>query len=61
MVSETLVKEGDKVSKGDIVVILESMKMLNEIISEYDGVVTKVEIPGNVYVPVGHPLIEMES
>ena len=33
---------GTRVSKGQIVCIIEAMKIMNEIESEYDGVVTEV-------------------
>ena len=39
---EYTVKRGEQVSKGDVVAIVESMKMLNEICSEEDGVVTRL-------------------
>jgi biotin carboxyl carrier protein len=38
------IKEGDKVETGDVLVILESMKMQNELRSPQDGVVTEVNI-----------------
>ncbi len=37
------VKEGDKVKKGDVLLIMEAMKMENNIMSEKDGVVTSVK------------------
>ncbi len=36
------VKEGDSVSKGQVLFILEAMKMENEIMAAQDGVVTSV-------------------
>ncbi|MCR4662045.1 MAG: oxaloacetate decarboxylase subunit alpha [Clostridia bacterium] len=33
-------KTGDKVKKGDVLLVLEAMKMENDIVSNYDGVVT---------------------
>ncbi len=38
------VKEGDKVKKGDVLLILESMKMQNELKSPRDGVVARLRI-----------------
>ena len=38
------VKEGDRVKVGQVVAILEAMKMENDIESEYDGVVTEVMV-----------------
>lgn len=37
-----LVKEGDSVKKGDTLLIMEAMKMENNILSEKDGVVGKI-------------------
>jgi biotin carboxyl carrier protein len=44
------VKEGQSVSKGDKVVILESMKMENELRSPRDGVVRQVKADAGAYV-----------
>ncbi len=51
------VEVGQKVSRGQVVCIIEAMKIMNEIESEYDGVI--VEIPAQNAQPVqfGQPLI----
>lgn len=41
---KVLVKEGDEVSAGDVVVILESMKMEIPVEATESGVVTKVKV-----------------
>ncbi len=38
------VKEGQEVQKGDVLVILESMKMQNELRSPKDGIVTRIRV-----------------
>ena len=38
------VKEGDTVKKGDVVAILEAMKLENEIVANSDGVVKQVAV-----------------
>lgn len=38
------VKEGEHVSKGDTVIILESMKMENELSAPRDGVITQIKV-----------------
>jgi len=44
---KVLVKEGDTVKRGDILLTMESMKMENNIASEFDGTVTSVLVaPG---------------
>ena len=35
-------KVGDTVKKGQVVAIVEAMKLMNEIESEFDGVVTEI-------------------
>ena len=40
--AEPYVKVGQKVKKGDVLCIIEAMKLMNEIESEYDGVVEEI-------------------
>ncbi len=48
-VVEVLVEKGKNVNKGDVLLVLESMKMLNQLTSPYTGVVTEVLVsPGSV-------------
>ncbi|WP_202318717.1 biotin/lipoyl-containing protein [Archaeoglobus neptunius] len=42
VVLKILVKSGDRVKAGDPIVIIESMKMENEIVSPKDGVVSEI-------------------
>ena len=41
---KVLVKEGDTIKKGDTILIMEAMKMENNILAESDGVVKSVKI-----------------
>ncbi len=41
---KVLVKEGQTVKKGDVLVILEAMKMENEIFAPVDGVITSLNV-----------------
>ncbi|CAM4163707.1 Biotinylated protein TB7.3 [Mycobacterium basiliense] len=43
-VLEVVVSEGDQVGKGDIVVLLESMKMEIPVLAEVSGTVSKVSV-----------------
>lgn len=43
-VVDTKVKVGDKVKKGDVIIVLEAMKMQNEIYCPYDGIVKEVRV-----------------
>ena len=58
-VIEVLVSEGDPVSEGDIVVVVESMKMENEIICDYDGTVSAVHVEEDQSVSEGDRLVEV--
>lgn len=51
------VKEGDKVISGQILVILEAMKMENEIVSPKDGTVAQVVTSKGAVVETGSPLV----
>jgi acetyl-CoA carboxylase biotin carboxyl carrier protein len=44
--AEPFVKEGDRVNTGDVVCVLEAMKLFNEIQSDYSGSVLRI-IPEN--------------
>lgn len=59
-VTKVLVKKGDKVKKGDVLMILEAMKMQNEITSPVSGCVKLMNIangkgvkPGEVMAVIG--------
>ena len=54
--AEPFVKVGDRVKKGQTLAIVEAMKLMNEIESEYDGVVTKVLAENGEGVEYGQPL-----
>ena len=40
--SKPFVSVGDKVRKGDVIFIIESMKVMSEVTSEYDGIVKEI-------------------
>lgn len=48
---------GAKVSAGDVVIILEAMKMENEILAPIDGVVSEVRVTEGVSVDTGQVLM----
>ena len=51
------VKVGDKVKKGDVIMIIESMKLMNEVQSDFDGVVTKILVSDGQPVEFEHPIM----
>jgi pyruvate carboxylase subunit B len=55
------VKKGERVSGGQVAVILEAMKMENEIQIENEGVVTQIFVEENDTVDTGDPLLECEE
>ena len=54
------VSAGDKVTKGQVVCIVESMKLMNEITSDLDGVVREVLVSDGEAVEFDQPLIRVE-
>ena len=57
--AEPFVKEGDTVKKGQVLGIIEAMKLMNEIESEYDGVVEAVLVNNEEVVEYGQPLFRI--
>jgi len=53
------VKAGDAVHTGQPLVVLESMKMHNEIVSSINGVVERMNCKVGEQVPYGHVLVEI--
>lgn len=53
------VSEGQKVAKGAVLIILEAMKMENEIVAPKDGTVGKIYVQKGATVQTGAPLIEI--
>ncbi len=53
------VQEGDTVKKGQVLAIVEAMKLMNEIESEYGGEVARVLVENGQTVEYGQPLFEI--
>ena len=56
---EVNVENGDTVKQGDMLLVLESMKMENEIFSEYDGIIGEVHVKELQSVTEDDPLLEI--
>ena len=54
--ADCFVKVGDRVKKGQVVGIVEAMKLMNEIESEYDGIVEEILVNNEDTVEYGQPL-----
>ena len=55
-----IAKEGDAVKKGDTVLIMEAMKMENNVLAEKEGIVKKIMVSEGDSVLQGDLLIEIE-
>ena len=53
---EPFVKVGDHVSKGQVLGIVEAMKLMNEIESDFDGVVKQILVSNEDVIEFGQPL-----
>lgn len=53
------VSEGQKVKKGDVLFILEAMKMENEVMAPQDGIVSKVLVSKGAQVNSGDILLSL--
>ena len=59
--ADPFVKAGDSVKKGQVVGIVEAMKLMNEITSDCDGVVREVCVENAEAVEYGQPLFVIEE
>lgn len=57
---EAFVKVGDKVKKGQVLCIVEAMKLMNEIESEYDGEIAEICVNNEDVVEYGKPLFKIK-
>jgi len=60
LVLETLVKPGDRVRKGQSLLILEAMKMQNHIASPQEGTVQSLHVSPGETIPRGQLLVTFE-
>jgi biotin carboxyl carrier protein len=60
VVLKILVKPGDRVQAGDPIIIVESMKMENEIVSHKDGVVSEILVKEGQRIEAGDVLAVIE-
>lgn len=58
--ADAFVKVGDTVKKGQVLGIIEAMKLMNEIESEYDGVVEAILANNEEVVEYGQPLFRIK-
>ena len=58
--AEPFVSVGDQVKKGQTLAIVEAMKLMNEIESEYEGTVTEILVENGQMVEYGQPLFRIK-
>ncbi|MDB2110725.1 acetyl-CoA carboxylase biotin carboxyl carrier protein [Clostridium paraputrificum] len=59
--SKAFVSEGKGVSKGDVLCIVEAMKLMNEIESDVNGVVREILVRDGEMVEYGQPLFKVKE
>lgn len=58
---DPFVKIGDKVKKGDVLCIIEAMKLMNEIAAEENGTIMDICVGNNQVVDFGHVLFRIRK
>jgi acetyl-CoA/propionyl-CoA carboxylase, biotin carboxylase, biotin carboxyl carrier protein len=61
LIVELRVAGGDRVSEGQVVAVIEAMKMMNEIRAHKDGEVNKIHVAAGATVEAGSPLITLKA
>lgn len=59
--AKPFVAVGDAVTGGQVLCILEAMKLMNEIVSEFDGTIAKVCVEDGALVSLGQELFWIEA
>lgn len=59
--SKTFAEVGDKVKKGQVLCIVEAMKLMNEITADFDCEIVKVLVKNEDVVQYGQPLFLVEA
>ena len=55
-----LVQEGEKVEKGQPVLILEAIKMEHEIVAPHDGTIQRILVKNGQAVKAGEELVQLD-
>jgi acetyl-CoA carboxylase biotin carboxyl carrier protein len=54
------VREGDEVEEGQVIALIEAMKVFNEIVAPYDGTITRITARNSELVHADEPLMFIE-
>lgn len=57
---DAFITVGKTVKKGDVLFIIESMKLMNEVTSDYNGVVKEILVGNGQAVEFGQPILVLE-
>ena len=58
--AKKFIEEGQKIKKGQTIMIIEAMKTMNHVPSTHDGVVSKILVKDGEQVEFGQPLISLK-
>ena len=58
--ADAFVQVGDTVKKGQVLAIVEAMKLMNEIESDYDGILAEILVENGQPVEYGQPLFKLK-
>jgi acetyl-CoA carboxylase biotin carboxyl carrier protein len=58
--ADPFVREGDRVKAGQVLCVIEAMKLMNEIEAKLDGTILKVLVENGAAVEYGQPLFQIE-
>ena len=58
---DAYVKVGDRVEQGDVICIVEAMKLMNEIQAPISGIVTEILVENEEVVEYGQPIMRIEG
>jgi len=59
-ICEVFVKEGQRVKEGESLLILEAMKMRNQITMPHTGVIKSIKVSSGDKIPKNHLMVEIE-
>ena len=57
----TFVSSGDKINKGDVLCIIEAMKVMNEVQADQGGEIIEILVEDSVSVEYGQPLFKIRK
>ena len=58
--TDPFIEEGDKVNDGDVLCIIEAMKLMNEIESDIDGVIEEIFVENGKPIEYGQQLFAVK-